>query len=240
MTQQINLFNPAFLKQKKIFTTRTMANSLALLLVGAMAVVLYGRLHTAELALRAEEGAARLAKKKQQQEKVLAEFAPRKKDGGLEAMIDAAQTEQAALRNVLALLDGGGLGNIAGHSRYFAALARQSTGDLWLTGVTIEAAGSQIGLRGRALEPERVPAYIARLTREPVMQGKEFGSLEISRANITIAATSDTPAAAELAPYIDFNLRATGPIAAKAEVSKVPLASDELNSVSKAIAEAGK
>ena len=206
MTQQINLFNPAFLKQKKIFTVTTMLRSLAVLLVGALALVFYGNRATAELQARADAGVAELAKKKAIQQQVLLEFAPRKKSAALESQITAIEAQQASLKHVIEVLQGGALGNTEGYSPYFSALARQSMADLWLTGVSIAGAGAQIGLRGRALDPGLVPAYISRLTREPVMQGKGFGQLKISRAALGTVGTGGAKGV-ELAPFIDFDLR---------------------------------
>jgi hypothetical protein len=83
---------------------------------------------------------------------------------------------------------------------------------LWLTGVEISGAGSQIGLHGRALSADAVPAWINRLTREPVLRGKTFGSLQISRPRLEEpGAKAGAPAAAAVdAPYIEFSLQAAG------------------------------
>ncbi len=236
MTQQINLFNASFLKQKKIFTSATMARSLALLLLGAMAMVGYGYYQTGELEQQAKAGAVQLEKKKQMQEKVLVEFAPKKKDPALLTMIAAAEAEQRALRGVINLLEGGSLGNTSGYSQYFVALARQSMSDLWLTGVTIEGAGSQIGLRGRALEPDLVPAYIARLTGEAVLQGKAFGALKISRATVAGAGKGS-----DMAPFVDFDLEATGITSSAAPAAAAaPMAAAEVPKLQTTVAEAAK
>ena len=94
-------------------------------------------------------------------------------------------------------------------------------GELWLTGVTIEGAGTQIGLRGRAMEPDLVPAYMARLTGEAVLQGKAFGMLKISRA--TLPTDVKGAKGPELAPYVDFDLEATaGPAPTPSAAKDVP------------------
>ncbi len=216
MSQQINLFNPAFLKQKKVFTAATMARALVLLLIGSLGVVLYGRQHVAILEGRAEAGAKQLAIKKARQASVMVEFAPRKNDPKVEADLVQAQAEKKSYDDVMQILEGGELGNTQGYSQYFKALARQVNGDLWLTGITIQGAGNQIGLRGRAMEPSLVPAYIGRLTRESAMRGKGFGALQITRA--TRATEGST--SVELAPFIDFSLQAVPDTAPAAEAGK--------------------
>ncbi|HEY0491200.1 MAG TPA: MSHA biogenesis protein MshI, partial [Telluria sp.] len=49
MSQQINLFNPVFLKQRKVFSSVAMARALGVLLVGALAMVAYGKQHVSAL-----------------------------------------------------------------------------------------------------------------------------------------------------------------------------------------------
>ena len=49
MSQQINLFNPAFQPQKKVLTAATMAVSLAVLAAGIGALASYGKMQTARL-----------------------------------------------------------------------------------------------------------------------------------------------------------------------------------------------
>ena len=214
MSQQINLFNPALLKQKQVFTTNTMLLSLGLLLAGSLAVGLYARHSVKRLEDEVAASAEQLNQKKLRQATVLAEFAPRQKTKELEAQLEEAQAMLRALHDIETILQRGEVGDTAGYAEYFKALARQSAGQLWLTGVSVGDAGKQIGLQGRALEANLVPAYIGRLTREPVMQGKSFGSLVISRA---APADKDAKPGTE-APFIEFSLQAEG--AKAAEVSK--------------------
>jgi len=206
LSQQINLFNPALLKQTPVFTAATMARSLGLLLAGVLVIAFYARHSMKRMELEAAAGEERLNQAKVRQAAVLGEFAPKQKSKDIEAQIAAARATLQALHDIEATLKRGELGDTAGYAGYFKALARQSSGTLWLTGVSINGAGRQIGLQGRALEADLVPAYITRLTREPVMQGKTFGSLSINRAQLKDAAKPDSVATD--APYIDFSLQA--------------------------------
>lgn len=204
MSQQINLFNPALLKQKQVFTTDTMLSSLGLLLAGALALGMYAQQSVKRLESEAASVAEQLNQKKMRQATVMTEFAPRRKTKELEVQLEEAQAMLRALHDIETTLQRGELGDTRGYAEYFKALARQSAGELWLTGVSIGAAGKHIGLQGRALEARLVPAYIGRLTREPVMQGKTFGSLSIGPgASADKAARPGTEA-----PYIEFSLQA--------------------------------
>lgn len=199
MSQQINLFNPIFVKQKTVFSGVAMARALGVLLVGLLAMAAYGKRQLATLEQQAQAAATQLAQKQARQAMVNVEFAPRQPSKELEAQLAEADTQLRALQSVSGVLARGELGNTTGYSEYYKALARQHQSGLWLTGVTV--AGGNIGIRGRALQGGMVPGYIRRLTREPVMQGKTFASLHIAQAQL-----KDVGGAAGVAPYIEFGL----------------------------------
>ncbi len=207
MSQQINLFNPIFLQQKKIFTTATMARALGVLLAGGLLLVAYGRSSVASLEAEAAKSSALLTVRQAKLEQVNIEYAPRKKSVELDAQLRQAKAELAALNDVAGILRRGELGNTEGYSGYFKALARQSVDGLWLTGVSIVGAGTDIGVRGRALDPALVPGYLGKLAREGVMQGKAFTTLQISQPNLV----REGDAKPALAPFVEFNLQSTPP-----------------------------
>lgn len=201
MSQQINLFNPIFLQQKKIFAARTMAQALGVLALGGLLIAgtawySVGKLRreVAEMTLQAAKNQARLLA-------ATSEFAPRQPNAGLTLEAGDAEAQLASLRRVAQIIQKGDLGETRGYAEQFRALGRQYQDGLWLTGVTI--AGADMSLQGRALDATLVPAYIARLTREPVLQGKSFGDLQISQppaATTPAPATVAAPAAAATQP----------------------------------------
>ena len=221
MTQQINLFNPIFLKQKKLFSAAAMGQALCVLLAGVLAGSLYARHNVAGLQREADSGRQRLAQREERLAKVKAEFPPRLKSAELDVQLAEAEAHIAALRRVSAIIERGELGNTGGYAEYFKALARQNPSGVWLTGVSIGGAGNELGVRGRALEPALVPAYLGRLKSEPVMRGKAFGSLKISQGGARdAAAASISPnvapnVAPNVVPYVDFSLEAAPAEAAK-------------------------
>jgi hypothetical protein len=205
VSQQINLFNPVFLKQRKVFTARAMGRALAVLLVGGLAMVWYGQQSVARLKLDVAATARQLASKKLRQEAVGIEFAPRQLSQTTEAEIARTQAELAALRSAAGVLKRGEFGNTDGFSGYFKALARQNVPGLWLTGVSVSGERGEIGVRGRALDATLVPGYLGRLSHEAVMRGKTFGSLQISQP------AKEDGAALELPPYVEFSLQSEVP-----------------------------
>jgi hypothetical protein len=203
VSQQVNLFNPIFLKQKKVFSALAMAQALGLLLAGALTVAFYANQNVGALEHEAELGRDRLAQRAQRLAKARAEFPPRQKSARLETELVQAEARLKAMRDVSGVLERGELGNTSGYSEYFRALARQNLSGVWLTGVSVGGAGNEVGVQGRALDPALVPAYLGRLTHEQVMRGKAFGSLRISQA----APAKD--AAGTVPPYVEFSLEST-------------------------------
>lgn len=206
MSQQINLFNPAFQPQKKVFTAATMALSLLVLVGGIAALAVYGRTQTARLEAQAGAGALQLERKQARLASVNLDFAPRQKNKDLDAEIAEAQAQLAALRNISRVIERGELGDTAGYAGYFKALARQSVTGLWLTGVSVSGGGRDIGIRGRTTDPATIPGYLSRLTGEPLMQGKSFASLSIGQPAPVNTAGPEGQPVASAAPYVEFSL----------------------------------
>ncbi|WP_229508026.1 hypothetical protein [Massilia sp. Dwa41.01b] len=111
MTQQINLFNPIFLQQKKIFSARTMALALAVLFVGTAGLNAYGNWRVTNMQKEADVGAALLEGRKARLASVTAEFPPRQKNPAVDAELAEAEGQLAALRQVSGVLERGELGN---------------------------------------------------------------------------------------------------------------------------------
>ncbi|XLZ71715.1 hypothetical protein ABT364_07025 [Massilia sp. SR12] len=212
MSQQINLFNPIFLKQRKIFTAAHMVQTLGAVLAGALLIVAFGAMKTQQLGTHAAAGKVALERREARLAEISVKFPPRQKSKALEDELGRKRSELNALRDVQGVLERGDLGNTAGYSEYLRAFARRDVHGVWLTGLTIVGAGRDIALEGRALQPEQVPSYINGLTREAVLQGKTFASLEIGRpatAPVGTAGAQGIPTAmkeAPVAPYIEFRL----------------------------------
>lgn len=180
MSQQINLFNPVFLKQKKYFSALTMVQALGMLLLGVAVIALYANVQLARLRPEASAVTAQLEAAQAQLEAVKSGQGARRPDSGLEAQVRHAEAEAAALERVASLLRQGEGTNTSDYSEHMRAFARQIPEGVWLTGFSINTGGRDIVLSGRALRPELVPAYLARLSSEPTMHGRAFSVLEMS------------------------------------------------------------
>lgn len=181
MNQQINLYQPIFRKEKKIFSTWTMFQACLILIVGLGSIYGYGRWQVHELAVQLNQTRVQ-AKQMRQRVAEIERIAPvRTKDPRLVARNRQLQAELDLKQRVIATLADRRLGNTAGFAAYFASLARQHINGLWLTGLTVAAGGAQLELRGSTLRPALVPRYLRRLAQEPPFKGMVFQTFEMTR-----------------------------------------------------------
>jgi len=178
MSQQINLFNPAFERKEKPFSLRAMSVSLALVVAGLLAVYAYAAMQTRS----AERTAAQLGQQlKSQRDQLakLAELPVRMPSKALEAEIAKLDAEVKARQSSLQALGTGELGNTTGFSEFLAALGRQAVPGIWLTSVTISQSGNELLVQGRALRAELMPAFLRALGKESVMRGRRVTELKL-------------------------------------------------------------
>jgi hypothetical protein len=175
MSQQINLFNPLFLRQEKYFSARTMLQSLGLILLGLIAIYAYALWQSSALERLAAGYNSQLTAQRNQFVALGAQGSSKL----LEADVARLEMDVRSRRGVLALVQGGGLGNTDGFARYFAAFARHPMQGVWLTGFSIGDNGNVLSVRGRVLHPDLVPAYLKTLNEEDVMRGRVITELKL-------------------------------------------------------------
>lgn len=212
MSQQINLFNPLFQKQRQRVGPVLIGQVLALLVAAAALVQAVGSYRLSKLEEQVAAGQNLLAEQQRRLNDISARHPLPQSDAQLAAQLVRLQGQRDALRDVEALLQDSRLGNTQGYAEHFRALARRHVSGVWLTGLTISGADDAIGVRGRALQPALIPVYISQLTAEKVMRGKTFVSLEIGRGAAAPAGGA-APQAASVErpsqPYVDFSLQSS-------------------------------
>lgn len=181
MSQQINLFNPIFLRQKKYFSIVAMLEALGLILLGTLLMYGYALYQVSQLEEQSAETARRYTDDQGRLSRYAAEYSPQQANQALQDELKSAEAALAAQQYVISTLKGGTLGNTRGYSEYMRAFARQVVPGLWLTGFTITGDGAQMSLSGGVLSPGLLPQYIGRLNREGVMHGKSFASLQMQQ-----------------------------------------------------------
>ncbi len=179
MSQQINLFNPVFLAQKKIFSARTMAIGGAIV---AGALIVLHATQRVQLAMLTQQLVSADAQFKETQQQLTA-FTAGKKRSPSKVLEDEAARLEERLKAQERLLDSfatGSLGNSEGFARYLTALARQASEGVWITGFSIDGADGLKQLRGHVQQPELLPSFLRKLHREEVFRGQSFGELRMN------------------------------------------------------------
>jgi hypothetical protein len=210
VSQQINLFNPVFLKKTKLFSAVTMAQALALICAGLAGLGFLYASRLVHVHKDADEAAARMKAAQLQLTQLVERTKPTPIDKATEDAIKLAEGRLRASRQVLDFVSKGELGNTQGFAEFFRAFSRRATSGVWLTGFTLADGGRDLEIRGRALQPMLVPSYLTELRQEALFKGKSFGSLELSSPQIKSIATGTVPAKAPAeVPYVEFTLKSS-------------------------------
>jgi len=209
MSQQLNLFNPVFLRQKKYFSARTMVQALVIVLVVLVGLYAFARVQVA----RIEQQLADAEQQFNEAQRQLAQYgadARRAPSRLLDDEIARAEAQVKAQEELLESLASGALGNTDGFSRYLTALARQTVSGVWLTGFVASGTEGPLSIRGRLLRPELLPAYLRMLNREEVLRGRGFSELRLVAREEKSAPASAAHPEPGLAPtrYVEFTLAA--------------------------------
>lgn len=202
--QNVNLYDPALRVTRDWLSFESFAAAAG----AAVAAVALGTGLMRWDAARLDPPAREVAEALQAQQAAIQQLARQvdtlRPDARLVADVAAAQATLEQRQAALQLLHAGGLGDANGHAAALQAVARQSVDGLWLTGVVLDR--HDMALRGRALSPSLIPAYVGKLNHEPALQGRAFRTLEIERPLEAAAAASAPAAPATLAPYVEFAL----------------------------------
>jgi len=202
VSQQINLYNPVFLKQKHYFSALTMVQALAVVLAGALGIYAFEVRQNRVLEQVLAEADKRVTSQREQLLKFSKDYSAQGASRTLTEQLARADQRLQQRQVLLGDLKTGVGGNAEGFSRYLAALARQSTPGVWLTGLEIGAKERDLLIKGRALESQMVPAYIRALNREAPMAGRPVDELRMTAKGDAGAASEK----GEPARYIEFSL----------------------------------
>ncbi len=212
MAQQINLYHPAFRKQRKHFSARSAVPALGLVVAACAAVFIYALVQTNRTEALARDFAAQVDAERKQFVAATGKLAANAPSKALEAELVRLEGALKARRGVLRALSTGELGNTSGFSDFFAALGRQAVPGVWIVGLGLAESGDLLQIEGRALRPELVPAYLKALSAEPVMRGRQMTELRLAaRRAPEAAAKHETPGTPQR--FVEFHFSA--PVAAE-------------------------
>ena len=207
MSQNINLFNPAFRKPRQLLTLAVVAQCLGITLAALFGYHYYLQQQVSGLAAEMAVAEKLLSTQGGFVDKLKDKSVPPVTEAQLDAEIGQLEAELKLAEESIEALKGGAIGSQQGFAEYLRAFSRQSVGGLWLTGFSIGGRG-ELELRGRALSPDLLPSYIQRLNREQVLAGRQIARLEINRPPPEPVADKDKGAdkAARAPRFLNFSL----------------------------------
>jgi hypothetical protein len=213
MSQQINLYNPLFLKKEKLFSTRAMAQALGLVALGLVGIYAYSAMEAREAARLAQQYAEQVATQREQLAKLTAQAGANVRSKALESEVSRLEAAVKSRQGLVDTLTTGQLGNSEGISRYFAAFGRQATPGVWLTGFVVGEGGNELRVNGRVLHPDLVPVYLRALNQETVMRGRQVTEMKLTaKESSSVRGGAPGPAdksgPAEPARFVDFSILA--------------------------------
>lgn len=182
MMQQINLYQPLFRKQQKVFSVKTMLQALVVVVAGMVLLLLFNQWQLSGIQRQAtvlkqqRDGLTRRIVELSQQ------FPLKKEEPQLRVAVEREKGRLASRERVLATLQQRALGNLHGFSEHLAGLARQRMPQLWLTRVAILQGGVETRLAGSTYDGEQLPQYLQRLAAESAFQGTEFRYFLMNRS----------------------------------------------------------
>jgi hypothetical protein len=228
MTQQINLFDPRLRPRTELATARNLGISTAILLVLITAFATYTRLKADRLSAELAAVQAEVRTGQEQLTALAKAASERRVTPALADELLNTRKLLVARQEVMDVLTSGQIGNAEGFSGLMFGFARQAQADVWLTGFSITGGGDEIEIRGRLLDPAKLPSYVQRLSSEPVFHGRRFATLDMRSVepeapkadaaapviarpllpSATPAASANLPAISVTPPrYVEFALR---------------------------------
>ncbi|MDH2919160.1 MAG: fimbrial assembly protein [Sideroxydans sp.] len=207
MSQQINLFNPIFMQQRKYFSLSAMVQSLALIVVGALLFFVFAWYQVRQLDAQNIASQLRLNSDQMQVAKLETEFSPELSNRQRQEEIQQLQAQLEESTQLVNTLKSGVIGNTVGYSQYMSAFSRQVLPGLWLTGFDVRGGdAAQIGITGAVVDAKLLPSYIQRLSAEKSMQGKSFTHLKMQQVKSIPSKDSLMP---PVPRFIEFTLQSS-------------------------------
>jgi hypothetical protein len=180
MEQQVNLWQPIFRAEKRLFSARAIGSGLGLLAVALVALAGYAAFQS-----NRAEGLVAQVEKQEAGRLALLQRSATESD---EASRQAVETEIAGLarqveareRALRAIGQSGTPAN--GFAARLDALARPALDGLWLKRIVFDPARGGLALRGATTDPTLVPEYLAELRGDAALAGASFADFRLRRA----------------------------------------------------------
>lgn len=179
--QQINLYQPRFRKQEKVFAASSMLTVLIAAILFFGGIYGYAKWNVIALANENDRLQQQQTNEVKRLESLALRYPEQKKSRLLAQQLEDLQSERRAKQFLIKTLAGRSIGNSAGFSSYFAGVARQNISGMWVDRLELASGGDVIGIYGSTLKPELVPQFIQALSAEESFTGSQFQLFSMQR-----------------------------------------------------------
>lgn len=212
MSQQLNLYDPA-LKPKRDWLS---LGNVVLAALGVLVLLLllgsWGRHAEGQALARLNQQDAQLKGTQAQLVELASLQAKRRPDPALEKQIADRNLLLKQKNEVLALLEGGAVGQVEGFAADMEALARRVPEGLWLQGFDLRTGGHAMVLQGGLISEPLLPLLVQGLNQEARFKGRHFAALQVTPVAPLAAPAQgeDGRSFLERSGYLRFSLEGVG------------------------------
>lgn len=193
MRQQINLYQPIFRAERKLFSAATVGITVALLVLTYAAIWTFGSVKVARLEMAVQSLQAQAETQESMIQTAAQLRAQRAKPAAIESRIAQLSAELTQRTRALEVLRSGTTGDVGGFASRLEALARGHLQGVWLDHLVLTGpAGTRGNLRveGAAVNADLIPRYLQSLAAETDLSGVRFAQFAIERPKRADEATS--------------------------------------------------
>jgi hypothetical protein len=205
LSQNINLFSPAFRKPRQVLTLALVAQCFGITLAALLAYNFYLQGQVSNVATELAAAQKLLGAQQGLVEKLKPRSVPPVTEAQLDAEIRKLETRLKLAVQSIDAVKSGAFGSRQGFAEYLQAFSRQAVAGLWLTAFNISG-GGDLEMRGRTLSPELLPDYIQRLNHERVLAGRQIARLELTRPASQPAPAKGADKAERALQFLEFSL----------------------------------
>ena len=172
--QQINLYQPRFRKQEKVFSSSSMFVVLIAAIVVMIGVYGYAKWNVVALADEKRKSQKQQISEIQRLDALTIKYPVKQKSRLIEQQLKNLQNERKAKEYLVNTLSGRSIGNSNGFSSYFSGIARKNIKGMWIRRLELDNGGDVIGIYGSTIKPELVPQFLQALSEEESFSGSQF------------------------------------------------------------------
>lgn len=186
MPQQINLFTPIFLTQKRYFSANTMVQALGvfLLLGGVLLAAWMWNIEKLSAGYRQSVSSNQKEIERMQAALAVSKASTGPADAALVQELQKRRNELQQRERILQELQRGLSAEGWGHSARLQLVANSIPSQVWVTEIKADDQRFEIG--GFTVEPAALNVWMDRLAASPLLQGQQLSTIQVEKAAIDV------------------------------------------------------